>query len=308
MVSLFSIPKFKFVFSEAGGNAGTGGEFMVQPAGYFRFGSSLSSPHCSDGLLSAFPELYSLEEKLAFSSSMHSLPTTDGIHCNSDAPISSFAYVTDSVVPDIPSLRRKVRVKGSSKPTIISETHSERLTDVASLESPAFVHTQESVLAMQSPLESSLSAYDAFLLKWDGVPIYSWWSHERSCMERLTLSVWELEEYIEACESLRGVRYTQYCQFDRDPPSFEQFDQMCETADQLYMESSSLGCSPSLKGSSISETHSLLDKASLQTHSTSDGAVFDDLLSLEGAQSFSPLSKPPTKLGKLLITRSSSHT
>ena len=229
--SLSPIPKFNFGFREARGNAGTGSEFMVPPAGYFRFGSSLSSPHCSDGLLSAFPELYSLEEKLAFSSSMHSLPTTDGIHCNSDAPSSSFAYVTDSVVPDIPSLRRKVRVKGSSKPTITSETHSEMLTDEASLESPAFAHTQESVLAMQSPLESSLSAREAFLLKWDGVPIYSWWSHECSCMERLTLSVWELEEYIEACESHRGVRYTQYCQFDRDPPSFEQFDQMCKTAD-----------------------------------------------------------------------------
>ena len=125
---------------------------------------------------------------------------------------------------------------------------------------------------MQSPLESSaLSALSNFLLRSGGVPIYSWWSHERSCMERRTLSVYELEEYIEAFDSLRRVRYTQYCQFDFDPPSFEQFDQMCETAYQLFMglsrdkETSSLRCSPSLKGSSISETHSLLDKAPLES-------------------------------------------
>ena len=59
-------------------------------------------------------------------------------------------------------------------------------------------------------------------------------------MERLTLSVWEIDEYIEAYESLRGVRYTQYCQFDRDPPSFEQFDQMCENAYYLLWDSSGI--------------------------------------------------------------------
>ena len=57
-------------------------------------------------------------------SSMHSSPTTDGIRCNYDAPISSSEYVKVGVVPGIPSLRRIVRVKGSSMPTIISESFS----------------------------------------------------------------------------------------------------------------------------------------------------------------------------------------
>ena len=89
--------------------------------------------------------------------------------CLSTSCISAAESVKVGVVPDIPSLRRIVRVKGSS----ISDTHS--LLDEASRESSASTAIRESVQAMQSPLESSaFSALDDFLSKSGGVPIY--WS------------------------------------------------------------------------------------------------------------------------------------
>ena len=66
-------------------------------------------------------------------------------------------------------------------------------------------------------LESSASsAVDDFLLRSGGV--------------RYSLSLWDLEEYIEEHESLRRVRYTQFCQSDRNPPSFEWYNLLCESA------------------------------------------------------------------------------
>ena len=71
------------------------------------------------------------------------------------------------------------------------------MLDKASLESPASPAIQESIQAMQSPLESSaLSALGDYLLRSGGVPIY--WSGG----VRYSLSLWELEEYLEAHESL----------------------------------------------------------------------------------------------------------
>ena len=130
---------------------------------------------------------------------------------------------------------------------------------------------------MQSPLESSaLSALGDFLLRSGGVPIY--WSGG----VRYSLSLWDLEEYLEAHDSLRRVKYTQFCQSDRYPPSFEWYNQKFESAYQRILL---------LIGSS-----------------TLDGAVFDDLLSLEGAPSFSAASQPLTESVQLAESQSASSS
>ena len=131
--------------------------------------------------------------------------------------------------------------------------------------------------AMQSLSESSaLSALGDFLLRSGGVPIY--WSGG----VRYSLSLWDLKEYLEAHEPLRRVKYTQFCQSDRYPPSFEWYNQMCESAYQRILL--------------------LLDS------STSDGAVFDDLLSLDGDQSFSAASQPLTESLQLAESQSASSS
>ena len=122
-----------------------------------------------------------------------------------------------SVIPDIPSIRKIVRVKGSSVPPTISEKHSLQITEEASLESPASTSTQESVPAVQSPLASSayMPASSNSLFKSGELSIYSCWSHEHSCMERFTLSLDKLEQYNQACEAVRYDLYRESCQFDR---------------------------------------------------------------------------------------------
>ena len=169
-----------------------------------------------------------------------------------------------SVVPDIPSLRRIVRVKGSSMPTTTSETHSLLITEEASIESSASTSTQESVQAGQSPLESSANVSAPTSLFQSGeVPIYGWWSHERSCLEHFSITLDELVQYNQACESLRYDLYRQSCAFDCYPPSFERYNERCETAYQRWMLSF-------------------------------DPSHLDDLLALEGARPVSAASKPPT--------------
>ena len=187
---------------------------MVPPAGYFRFGSSLS-PSTSDGADDAIPDISSQRKWPADPSSMLSSQTTDGTTFNSDASFFSSEYRKTSIVLDIPSLRRTVRVKGSST----SKPHSLLITEGASLSS-ASTTIQESVQAVQSPLESSayVSASNS-LFQSGKVPIYGWWSNERSCMEHFTLSLDELVQYNQACEALRHDLYRQSCAFDCYPPS-----------------------------------------------------------------------------------------
>ena len=97
-------------------------------------------------------------------------------------------------------------------------------------------------------------------------------------MERLTLSVYELEEYIEAYNSLRDLRYTQFCQCDRDPPSFDQFDQMCEAAYQRILRIANLVSAlfkPSTESDQVSESpsasSSYVESSSLGCSSYADG-------------------------------------
>jgi hypothetical protein len=82
-------------------------------------------------------------------------------------------------------------------------------------------------------------------------------------MEHFTLSLDELIQYNQACEALRYDLYRQSCAFDCYPPSFELYNERCETAYQRW-------------------------KLSFDT------SILEDLLNLEGAHPVSAASKPPT--------------